>query len=105
MAYATGAERMLKAIGGEPYEPAISDPRPDVTVADADYWRVASLEIFNGEHWIESSRDRVAAPDLISLVGPHVGAKGGGRPEMAQGKGTRREGLADALATVHVSGS
>jgi alanyl-tRNA synthetase len=32
-------------------------------------------------------------------MGP-LGGKGGGRPEMAQGKGSRREGIPDALAAV-----
>ena len=45
--------------------------------------------------------DRVAAPDLISLVGPEVGAKGGGRPDMARaGGGDRPDALAPALAKV-----
>ena len=45
--------------------------------------------------------DRVAAPDLISLVGPEVGAKGGGRPDMARaGGGDRPDALGPALAKV-----
>jgi alanyl-tRNA synthetase len=32
-----------------------------------------------------------------------VGGKGGGRPEMAQGKGTKRDGLPDALATIRTA--
>ena len=45
--------------------------------------------------------DRIAAPDLISLVGPAVGAKGGGRPDMARaGGGDKPEALGDALAKV-----
>ncbi|HEY4189401.1 MAG TPA: DHHA1 domain-containing protein, partial [Candidatus Limnocylindrales bacterium] len=41
-----------------------------------------------------------------SLVSGAVGAmdgRGGGRPEMAQGKGTRREGLGDAIAAVRAA--
>ena len=42
----------------------------------------------------------VSAGDLVREAVAAIGGKGGGRPEMAQGKGTRREGLTDALATV-----
>jgi len=42
----------------------------------------------------------IAAGDLVrAAVGPLDG-KGGGRPEMAQGRGTRREGLEEALRAV-----
>jgi alanyl-tRNA synthetase len=45
--------------------------------------------------------DRVAAPDLIALVGPHVGAKGGGRPDMARaGGGDNPDALTGALERV-----
>ncbi len=45
--------------------------------------------------------DRVAAPDLISLVGPEVGARGGGRPDMARaGGGDKPDALVPALAKV-----
>ncbi|MDQ2964913.1 MAG: DHHA1 domain-containing protein [Chloroflexota bacterium] len=42
----------------------------------------------------------MAAGDLVrAAVGPLDG-KGGGRPEMAQGRGTRRDGLGAALEAV-----
>ncbi len=45
--------------------------------------------------------DRLAAPDLIGVVGAQVGAKGGGRPDMARaGGGDKPDALADALAAV-----
>jgi alanyl-tRNA synthetase len=45
--------------------------------------------------------DRVSAPDLLGLVGPEVGAKGGGRPDMARaGGGNNPAGLTPALAKV-----
>jgi alanyl-tRNA synthetase len=31
---------------------------------------------------------------------PHIEGKGGGRPEMAQGRGSRRDGLAAALEAI-----
>jgi alanyl-tRNA synthetase len=42
----------------------------------------------------------ISAGDLVKVaVGP-IGGKGGGRPEMAQGRGTKREGVAEALALI-----
>ncbi|MBF0154196.1 MAG: alanine--tRNA ligase [Magnetococcales bacterium] len=43
---------------------------------------------------------RVKAGDLIRFVSEKVGGKGGGRPDMAQGGGTRPEQLNEALAAV-----
>jgi alanyl-tRNA synthetase len=45
----------------------------------------------------------IAAGDLVRAAVAAIDGKGGGRPEMAQGKGTRRDGLADALAAVRSS--
>jgi alanyl-tRNA synthetase len=42
----------------------------------------------------------IAAGDLVRAAVEPIGGKGGGRPEMAQGRGTRREGLQHALDTV-----
>jgi alanyl-tRNA synthetase len=42
----------------------------------------------------------ISAGDLVRTAMPLLDGKGGGRPEMAQGKGTRREGIADALAAI-----
>ena len=45
----------------------------------------------------------ISAGDLVKLaVGP-IDGKGGGRPEMAQGRGTKREGVADALTAIRTS--
>ena len=45
--------------------------------------------------------DRVSAPELLGLVGPEVGAKGGGRPDMARaGGGDNPAGLTKALAKI-----
>ena len=44
---------------------------------------------------------RVSAGDLVRFVAPQVGARGGGRPDMAQaGGGDRPENVPDALASV-----
>ncbi len=45
----------------------------------------------------------IGAGDLVRAAMAVLEGKGGGRPEMAQGKGTRREGLPDALAAVRAA--
>ena len=45
----------------------------------------------------------LAAGDLVRAAMPAIDGKGGGRPEMAQGKGTRREGLQDALGAIRAA--
>ena len=42
----------------------------------------------------------VSAGDLVRAAMPHLDGKGGGRPEMAQGKGSRRDGLPAALDAI-----
>jgi alanyl-tRNA synthetase len=42
----------------------------------------------------------ISAGDLVRLAVGRIDGKGGGRPEMAQGRGTRREGIADAIAAI-----
>jgi alanyl-tRNA synthetase len=42
----------------------------------------------------------ISAGDLVKEAVGSIDGRGGGRPEMAQGKGSRREGLADALAAI-----
>jgi alanyl-tRNA synthetase len=45
----------------------------------------------------------IAAGSLVQLGVTSIDGRGGGRPEMAQGKGTRREGLGDAIAAVRAA--
>jgi alanyl-tRNA synthetase len=42
----------------------------------------------------------ISAGELVRAAVAAIDGKGGGRPEMAQGRGSRRDGLADALAAV-----
>jgi alanyl-tRNA synthetase len=42
----------------------------------------------------------VSAGDLVREAVAAIDGRGGGRPEMAQARGSRREGLSDALATI-----
>ena len=45
----------------------------------------------------------LAAGALVQGAAPAIDGRGGGRPEMAQGKGTRRDGLTDAIAAVRAA--
>ncbi len=45
----------------------------------------------------------IAAGDLVRAAMPAIEGKGGGRPEMAQGKGTRRDGLGDAMTALEAA--
>jgi alanyl-tRNA synthetase len=45
----------------------------------------------------------LAAGDLVRAAMGLLDGKGGGRPEMAQGKGSRRDGLPDALAAIRAA--
>jgi alanyl-tRNA synthetase len=42
----------------------------------------------------------ISAGDLVTAAMPAIEGRGGGRPAMAQGRGTRRDGLPDALAAL-----
>ena len=42
----------------------------------------------------------IAAGELVRIAVAQIDGRGGGRPEMAQGKGARREGLAAALEAI-----
>ena len=42
----------------------------------------------------------VSAGDLVKIAVGAIGGKGGGRPEMAQGRGTKREGVGAAIAAI-----
>jgi alanyl-tRNA synthetase len=45
----------------------------------------------------------VAAGDLVRAAMPALDGKGGGRPEMAQGKGTNRDGIPEALEAIRTA--
>ncbi len=47
----------------------------------------------------------IAAGALVGTAVPAIDGRGGGRPQMAQGKGSRREGLGDAIAAVRDAAS
>jgi alanyl-tRNA synthetase len=45
----------------------------------------------------------LSAGALVTAAAPAIGGRGGGRPEMAQGKGSRRSGIGEALETVRTA--
>jgi alanyl-tRNA synthetase len=45
----------------------------------------------------------LSAGDLVRLAVVSINGKGGGRPEMAQGRGTSREGVAAALDAIRTA--
>jgi alanyl-tRNA synthetase len=51
----------------------------------------------------KSITEKIKAPELLSAVAAHVGAKGGGRPDLARaGGGTNPDGVKQALADAQV---
>jgi alanyl-tRNA synthetase len=65
------------------------------------------LEAEEPQLFVTVSEDLVAggisAGDLVRRASVAIDGRGGGRPEMAQGRGQRPDGLADALAAVGVA--
>ena len=63
-----------------------------------------ALEADEPQLFVTVSDDLVAqgisAGELVSVAMPALEGRGGGRPGMAQGRGTRRDGLAEALAAI-----
>jgi len=57
--------------------------------------------------WVTVSDDLVArglsAARLVAAAMPAINGRGGGRPQMAQGKGDRQAGIAEALAAVEAA--
>jgi alanyl-tRNA synthetase len=45
----------------------------------------------------------IAAGDLVKAAVAEIDGKGGGRPEMAQGKGTRADGLGQAMEAIRTA--
>ena len=63
-----------------------------------------ALDAAEPQLFVTVSEDLVArgisAGDLVNAAMPAIDGRGGGRPAMAQGRGTRREGLDAALAAI-----
>ncbi len=63
-----------------------------------------ALDAHEPQLFVTVSEDLVArgisAGELVTAAMPSIDGRGGGRPAMAQGRGTRREGLGAALAAI-----
>ncbi len=92
-----------------PYESmdALKAASKDVRAALGSGVIAMFLDADQPQVWVTVSDDLVdrglSAGDLVKVAAGPLGAKGGGRPQMAQGMGTRRDGLADAEAAVRSS--
>jgi alanyl-tRNA synthetase len=68
---------------------------------------VVGLDAEEPQLFVSVSEDLVArgiaAGALVQVGVAAIDGRGGGRPDVAQGKGTRRDGLADALAAVRAA--
>jgi alanyl-tRNA synthetase len=77
----------------------------DVSAALGSGVVVLALDADEPQLFVTVSEDLVArglaAGDLVRAAMPAIHGKGGGRPEMAQGKGSRRDGLREALDALH----
>jgi alanyl-tRNA synthetase len=100
---APGARLVLATV---PYESmdALKAASKEVRVALGSGVIAMFLDAEAPQVWVTVSDDLVergvAAGDLVKAAAGPIGAKGGGRPQMAQGMGTRREGLPEAEAAV-----
>jgi alanyl-tRNA synthetase len=92
-----------------PYESmdALKAASKDVRAALGSGIIAMFLDAEQPQVWVTVSDDLVdrglSAGDLVKVAAEPLGAKGGGRPQMAQGMGTRRDGLSDAEAAVRSS--
>jgi alanyl-tRNA synthetase len=100
---APGAKAVIASL---PYESmdALKAASKDVRSALGNGVIAMFLDAEAPQVWVTVSDDLVdrglSAGDLVKVAAGPIGAKGGGRPQMAQGMGTRREGLAEAEAAV-----
>jgi alanyl-tRNA synthetase len=89
-----------------PYESmdALKAASKDVRAALGSGVIAMFLDADSPQVWVTVSDDLVdrgiSAGDLVKVAAGPIGAKGGGRPQMAQGMGTRREGLPEAMTAV-----
>jgi alanyl-tRNA synthetase len=94
----TGEVESIDALKGFAKEIRASLPSGVIAVGmDAD---VPQLFVAVSEDLVARG---IAAGTLVGGAMPSIDGRGGGRPEMAQGKGSRREGLGDAIAAVRAA--
>ena len=114
MAATTGRARGVRAhVGGSPFV-ALSAPFASIDelkgygkdVRDSLGSGIIALVMDDDapQLWVTVSDDLVttgvSAGDLVAAAMPALHGRGGGRPQMAQGKGTERSGIPEALAAI-----
>jgi alanyl-tRNA synthetase len=96
--------RLAKFAGAYDSIDAVKAAAKDVRGALASGVIALALDADEPQIFVTVSDDLVgrgiSAGDLVRDAVAAIDGKGGGRPEMAQGKGTRRDGLPDALASI-----
>ncbi len=106
MEVAPGVRLVTAAVGYESMD-ALKAASKDVRAALGSGVIAMVLDADEPQLWVTVSDDLVgrgiSAGELVKVAAGPLGAKGGGRPEMAQGKGTRREGIEDALAAIRAA--
>jgi penicillin-binding protein 2 len=85
--------RLLKAIDGEPYEPVIENPRPDVVIEDADYWRYVqeSMTMVVHRPYSDTFRDYGTAFEAIAMADRDMSYTMAGKSGTAQVVGISQE--------------
>ena len=85
--------RLLKAIDGQPYEPVIENPRPDVVIEDADYWRYVqeSMTMVVHRPYSDTFRDYGTAYEAIAMADRDMGYTMAGKSGTAQVVGISQE--------------
>jgi penicillin-binding protein 2 len=85
--------RLLKAIDGQPYEPVIENPRPDVVIEDADYWRYVqeSMTMVVHRPYSDTFRDYGTAYEAIAMADRDMSYTMAGKSGTAQVVGISQE--------------
>jgi alanyl-tRNA synthetase len=96
--------RLVAHVGPYPSIDALKGAAKDVRDVLGSGVVALALDADEPQLFVTVSDDLVArgvsAGDLVRTAVGEIDGRGGGRPEMAQGRGTRREGLEAALAAV-----
>ncbi len=85
--------RLLKAIDGQPYEPVVENPRPDVVIEDADYWRYVqeSMTMVVHRPYSDTFRDYGTAYEAIAMADRDMAYTMAGKSGTAQVVGISQE--------------
>ena len=90
--------RMLKAVGGELFEPLIENPMPDVMVNDSDYWRYIENAMTMVVHrpFSDQFRDYGTAYESIAMADREMSYKMAGKSGSAQVVGISQDILSSS---------